>query len=46
VHAVFLDYETVSNGDLDTSSLTAVMPSLEFFGSTDEVQVTGRIAEA
>jgi glycerate dehydrogenase len=46
VRAVFLDYETVSNGDLDTSSLTAAMPGLTFFGSTDDGQVTERIADA
>ena len=44
--AVFLDYETVSNGDLDTSLLTKAMPELAFFGSTDTAQVTERLAGA
>jgi glycerate dehydrogenase len=46
VRAVFLDYETVSNGDLDTSGLTRVIPELLFFGSTDEAQIAGRIDDA
>jgi glycerate dehydrogenase len=46
VSAVFLDYETVSNGDLDTSRLTRVIPELLFFGSTDEAQIAGRIDDA
>ena len=29
MRAVFLDYDTVSAGDLDTSSLTRVMPGLQ-----------------
>lgn len=44
--AVFLDYETVSNGDLDTSGLTRVIPELLFFGSTDEAQIAARIDDA
>jgi glycerate dehydrogenase len=46
VQAVFLDYETVSNGDLDTSVLTEAMPGLVFFGSTDETDAAPRIAQA
>jgi len=46
VRAVFLDYETVSNGDLDTSGLTRVIPELFFFGSTDDAQIAGRIDDA
>jgi glycerate dehydrogenase len=46
VRAVFLDYDTVSNGDLNTSGLTGAMPDLFFFGSTDDAQVAGRIDEA
>lgn len=46
MRAVFLDYETVSHGDLDTSSLTAIMPELTFHGSTDAAQAAGRIADA
>jgi glycerate dehydrogenase len=46
VRAVFLDYETVSNGDLDSSGLTRVLPGLQFHGSTDEAEIAGRIADA
>jgi glycerate dehydrogenase len=46
VRAAFLDYDTVSNGDLNTSGLTGAMPGLLFFGSTDDAQVAGRIDEA
>jgi glycerate dehydrogenase len=46
VRAVFLDYETVSNGDLDTSSLTGVMPGLQIYASTGDSEVATRIADA
>jgi phosphoglycerate dehydrogenase-like enzyme len=46
VRAVFLDYETVSNGELDTSGLTRAMPELQFHGSTHDAQITGRIDDA
>jgi glycerate dehydrogenase len=46
VRAVFLDYETVSNGDLDSSGLTAVMPGLQIHGSTSDSEAAGRIADA
>jgi glycerate dehydrogenase len=46
VRAVFLDYETVSNGDLDNSGLTGVMPGLQIYGSTSASEVAGRIADA
>ena len=44
--AVFLDYSTVSNGDLDTGGLTAVMPELVFHGATDARSITERLADA
>ena len=44
--AVFLDYETVSGGDLDTSALLGAVPDLRFFGSTAPADITGRIADA
>jgi glycerate dehydrogenase len=44
--AVFLDYESVSDGDLDTAPLYEVVPQLRFFKSTDESQIAGRIADA
>jgi glycerate dehydrogenase len=46
VRAVFLDYETVSNGDLDTSGLTGLMPGLQIYGSTSESEVAARLADA
>jgi len=46
VRAVFLDYETVSNGDLDTSGLAAVMPGLAIYGSTSASEAAERIADA
>jgi glycerate dehydrogenase len=46
VRAVFLDYETVSNGDLDTSGLNAVMPGLQIFESTSDSEAAGRIVDA
>ncbi len=46
MRAVFLDYETVSNGDLDCSGLTAVMPGLQIYGSTSDSEAAARIADA
>jgi glycerate dehydrogenase len=44
--AVFLDYESVSDGDLDTAPLYEVVPQIRFFKSTDPSQVAERIADA
>jgi len=41
-----LDYETVSNGDLDTTSLTEAIPGLHFYASTDTSQIADRLADA
>jgi glycerate dehydrogenase len=46
VRGIFLDYETVSNGDLDTSSLTDAIPGLQFHASTDANQIAARLADA
>jgi glycerate dehydrogenase len=46
VRAVFLDYETVSDGDLDTSGLIGVMPGLQIYGSMSDSEVAARIADA
>ncbi|MEA3105615.1 MAG: glycerate dehydrogenase [Gammaproteobacteria bacterium] len=46
MRAVFLDYETVSKGDLDISGLTGVMPGLQIHGSTSDSEIAGRIADA
>ena len=42
--AVFLDFATVSNRDLDTRTLTAVLPELEFHEVSAEEEIAGRIA--
>jgi glycerate dehydrogenase len=44
--AVFLDYDTVSTGDLDTAGLKRLMPELKLCGSTDESEISGRLADA
>ena len=44
--AVFLDYDTVSTGDLDTAGLKGLMPELQLFGSTDESEISARLADA
>jgi glycerate dehydrogenase len=46
VSAVFLDYDTVSSGDLDPSGLLRVMPDLSVHGLTDEAQIAERIEAA
>ena len=43
--AVFLDYATMGSG-VDTSQLTALLPDLEFFDTTNPDQVAERIADA
>ena len=43
--AIFLDYDTVSTGDLDTSGLKRLMPDLELYGSTDEFEISTRLAD-
>ena len=44
--AVFLDYETVSNADLDPSPLQAVVPDLALFDQSNDAQVRERVAGA
>ena len=46
MRTVFLDYETVSNGDLDTASLEQAAPEIRFYPSTAESQLAERIADA
>ena len=46
MRGIFLDYETVSNGDLDTSSLTDAIPGLHFYASTETSQIADRLADA
>jgi glycerate dehydrogenase len=43
MQGVFLDYETVSNGDLDTSGLTEAVGDLRFCASTSDSQIIERI---
>jgi glycerate dehydrogenase len=43
MRAVFLDYATVSNGDLDPSVLARAAGSLELFAATDDSQLIERI---
>jgi glycerate dehydrogenase len=44
MRAVFLDFGTVSNGDLDTASLERVVPGLVIHQQTSNAQVAERIA--
>jgi glycerate dehydrogenase len=46
MRTAFLDYETVSNGDLDTTSLSRSAPEIRFYPSTTESQLGERIADA
>jgi glycerate dehydrogenase len=46
MRTVFLDYETVSSGDLDTSNLERATPGIQFYPLTAESQLAGRIADA
>lgn len=46
MRAVFLDYETVSKGDLDTAPLLTAAPGMRFFASTAPGEVTERIRDA
>jgi glycerate dehydrogenase len=46
MRTAFLDYETVSNGDLDTASLKRAAPEIRFYPLTSESQLAPRIADA
>ena len=46
MRTAFLDYETVSNGDLDTASLKQAAPEIRFYPLTSEVQLAERLADA
>jgi glycerate dehydrogenase len=45
MRTAFLDYETVSDGDLDTSSLEQAAPGIRFYALTSESELAGRIAD-
>ncbi len=46
MRAVFLDYDTVDQGDLDAGSLRAVLPDLDLRGSTPEGEIDAVIGDA
>ena len=46
MRTVFLDYETVSNGDLDATALIAAAGEIDFFPDTPDSAVAARIAAA
>lgn len=46
MRAVFLDYETVSSGDLDTSRLEQAAQGIRFYPLTADAQILERIADA
>jgi glycerate dehydrogenase len=46
MRAVFLDYATVSNSDLDTAGLRRVLPGLVFHATTDAGQLGERLKDA
>jgi glycerate dehydrogenase len=45
MRTAFLDYETVSDGDLDTASLEQAAPGIRFYPLTSESELVGRIAD-
>jgi glycerate dehydrogenase len=46
MRTVFLDYDTVSNGDLDASQIIRIAGDVRFYPLTADSQVAERIAEA
>jgi glycerate dehydrogenase len=46
MRTVFLDYDTVSNGDLDASPITGIVGEARFFALTADSQIAERIADA
>jgi glycerate dehydrogenase len=46
MNSVFLDYQTVSNGDLDPHPLQAVLPGLVLYDNSDDQQIRERVADA
>jgi glycerate dehydrogenase len=46
MHSVFLDYETVSNGDLDASAITKAAGEVRFCASTADSEIIERIGGA
>jgi glycerate dehydrogenase len=46
MRAVFLDFATVSAGDLDTARLDAALPGLRYFDHTTPAELAARVADA
>jgi len=46
MRTVFLDYDTVSNGDLDASQITRIVGDVRFYPLTADSQLAERIADA
>ena len=46
MRTVFLDYDTVSNSDLDASQITRIVGDVRFYPQTADSQIAERIAEA
>jgi len=46
MRSVFLDYQTLSHGDLDPRPLLEILPDIELHGRTMPAQIPGRIAGA
>jgi glycerate dehydrogenase len=46
MRTLFLDYETVSNGDLDTSRLEQAAPGIRFYPLTADQEIIERISDA
>jgi glycerate dehydrogenase len=46
MRTVFLDYDTVSNGDLDASQITRIVDDVRFYPLTADSQIAERIADA
>lgn len=46
MHTVFLDYETVSSGDLDPSPITQAVGEVRFYPLTPDSEVSARIGNA
>src|SRR5262245_7102019 len=46
MRAVFVDYATVSAGDLDTSSLDRALPGMECYDDTPATELIGRVSQA
>ena len=46
MRTVFLDYDTVSNGDLDASQITRIVGDVRFYPQTADSQIDERIADA